>query len=111
MTNNEKIEKTKNEINALEIQRDFVTDTVDRLFLCRQELNLRKEYSILLSKKRTLLLVLGISFAIFYLISLAICLPPYIVRGQKRKINEEKINLLLIEISCLENELRKRKVK
>ena len=107
MTNNRKIEVVKSKIDDLETKLKYETDLSNRLNLLKQLLNLRREYTPLLLKKRPLLLTLGIVFALFYGISLMICLPPFIIRGKKRDINEAKIKAILTEISDIENKLKK----
>ena len=105
MTNNKNIAVVKRKIDDLETKLKYETDLSNRLNLLKELLSLRREYTPLLLKKRPLLLTLGIVFALFYGISLIICLPPYIIRGKKRDINEAKIKAILTEISEIENKL------
>lgn len=107
MTNNKKIAVVKRKIDDLETNLKYETDLSNRLNLLKELLTLRREYTPLLLKKRPLLLTLGIVFALLYGISLMICLPPFIIRGKKRDINEAKIKGILIEISQIENKLKK----
>ena len=111
MTNNKKIEVVKRKIDDLEAKLKYETDLSNRLNLLNELLTLRREYTPLLVKKRPLLLTLGIVFALFYGISLMICLPPFIIRGKKRDINEAKIKTILTEISEIENKLEKESIK
>ena len=105
MSNNAKIEALRIQINELEIKNRYETNPLSKIELYHEEIELRQQYTQLLLKKRPLLLTLGISLAIFYGVSLIICLPPYIIRGKKRDINEEKIRKIKSEINCLEAQL------
>ena len=84
MSNNKQIELLKTQIQEIETKYKVETDLNCKIELLEQELALRKRYTPLLLKKRPLLLTLGIVFAIFYGISLMICLPPFIIRGKKQ---------------------------
>ena len=65
----------------------------------------REEYTRLLRKKRPLLLTMALVFCIFYGISLFICLPPYIIRGQKMDINQRRIQNLKTQLYQLMGEV------
>ena len=105
MSNNKQCEIYRNQINDLEAKIKYSDDDDTKLELYKNLLTLRKTYTSLLMKKRKMLLTLGIVFAIFYGISLTICLPPYIIRGKKRDINEDKIKQIEREIIHLENKV------
>lgn len=105
MSNNNMIEVVKNEIESLMIKNNHEKDIKRKIELYEEELLLRKRYHYLLKKKRPLLLTFALVFCIFYGISLMICLPPYIIRGKKMDINEEKIIKIKQEIQCLEKSL------
>ena len=107
MSNNKMIEQVKNEIEGLMIKNNHEKDIKRKIELYEEELLLRKRYHYLLKKKRPLLLTFALVFCIFYGISLMICLPPYIIRGKKMDINEEKITKIKQEIACLQENLEK----
>lgn len=111
MSNNGKIELLKNKIEQIEIKIKNEQDPAVKASYIEQEIALRKKYTPLLLKKRPLLLSLGIIFAIFYGISLMICLPPFIIRGKKRDINEDKILKLRAELAILKKQIGKSEEK
>ena len=103
MTNNTKIELYKNKINELEVKLKYEEDKSNKIKLMEELLLLRRDYTKLLVKKRPMLLAVGLSLCIFWGISLMICIPPFIVRGKKRDINEEKIKTIQAELSVLKS--------
>lgn len=105
MSNNSKIKVLRNQINELEIKRKNENNLETKAKYIQEEIILREHYTPLLLKKRPVLLIFGILFAIFYGISLMICLPPFIIRGKKRDINEEKIVALKIELNEINNQI------
>ena len=105
MTNNAAIKALGEKIYEIEANLKYTENDYDKLVLNERLLELRTQYTPLLLKKRTMLLIFGIAFAIFYGISLCICLPPYIIRGKKRDINEKKIIEIKQEIVCLKKKL------
>ena len=111
MSNNKKIELLRSQIQELEIKAKNETDLELKSEYMNQELILRTQYTPLLLKKRPMLLTLGIIFAIFYGISLMICLPPFIIRGKKRDINEEKIRKLNVELEVIAKQIKDQEKK
>lgn len=105
MSNNKKIEITKDKINELELKAKHEQDVASKIIILEEILDLRKDYTLLLVKKRPLLLTFALLFCIFWGISLMVCLPPFIVRGKKRDINEEKIKNLKQEIAILREKI------
>ena len=105
MSNNEQIEILRNKINDLETELKYTEDLREKLRLYNELLVSRRQYTPLLLKKRPFLLTMGIVFAIFYGISLAICLPPYIIRGKKRDINEARIKEIEHEIRIIRRKI------
>ncbi len=101
MSNNTAIEMLKEEINRLEMKAKLEQDVSVKIKQLEEIVVAREKYTKLLVKKRPMLLTLGLVFCIFYGISLMICLPPYIVRGKKRDINEERIRAIKVEIDVL----------
>ena len=110
MTNNEKIELLKERIVETETKINNETDLLLKEQYIKEAIVLRKKYTPLLIQKRPALLTCGIVFAIFWGISLIACLPPYIIRGKKRDINEEKLGQLRVLLEqtqkqiCLQNQ-------
>ena len=105
MSNNKEIELVRSEIQSVEAMIKCETNLANRAELIKKAIELRERYTPLLLKKRPLLLTIGIVFAILYGISLMICLPPYIIRGKKRDINEQKLKELKIELEALNKQL------
>ena len=105
MTNNKKIEILRAQIMEVEEMLKYEQNPYNRVELLQRQIDLREKYTPLLLKKRPILLTMGILFAIFYGISLAICLPPYILRGKKRDINEDILRKLKAELEHLKKEL------
>ena len=110
MSNNKEIELVKSKIEKLVVKNQHEEDKVEKITLYEEELLLRKRYHYLLKKKRPMLLTFALVFCIFYGISLAICLPPYVIRGNKMDINEKKMNEIKTEIACLQEKLAKEQV-
>ena len=110
MSNNKEIELVKRKIEKLVVKNQYEEDKVEKIQLYEEELLLRKRYHYLLKKKRPMLLTFALVFCIFYGISLAICLPPYVIRGNKMDINEKKMNEIKTEIACLQEILAKEQV-
>ena len=102
LSNNQQAEVLRNKIDEAEFMCLHETNPRKKIELLREEIELRQQYTPVLLKKRTLLWVLGL---LFFLVSgglsLIICLPPYIVRGKKRDINEEKLRKLKFELEYL----------
>ena len=105
MSNNKKINILREQIIETEAKVKNETDLTIKAQYIEEEISLREKYTPLLLKKRPLLLTFGIVFAIFWGISLMICLPPFIIRGKKRDINEEKISKLKVELSLIKKQI------
>lgn len=110
MTNNKKVELLKERIIETETKINNETDLLLKEQYIKEAIVLRKKYTPLLLQKRPALLTFGIVFAIFWGISLIVCLPPFIIRGKKRDINEEKLAKLRVLLEqtqkqiCLQNQ-------
>ncbi len=107
MSNNKKVEKLRAQIMEVEEMLKYEQEPLKRVELLERQIGLRESYTPLLLKKRPFLLTMGIIFAIFYGISLAICLPPYVLRGKKRDINEDILRKLKVELEQLKREIDK----
>ena len=106
LSNNKQIELLRTKINEIELRRINETNIADKRNLTLEEITLRKEYTVLLKKKRPLLLTLAIALCFIYAISLEIFLPPYFIRGAKIKINNDKIAKLEVEFDILSKQLQ-----
>lgn len=98
MSNNKRIDILKGQIEDMESQLKLENNPYAKIERIKVLIQAREEYTRLLRKKRPLLLTMALVFCIFYLISLFICLPPYIIRGSKIKINERRIQVLKKEM-------------
>ena len=106
LSNNAEIKLVRDQINEVELRRNNETDVELKISYIQEEIYLRERYTALLLKNRKLLLGLALGLAIFYLISLEIFLPFYIIRGKKRD-NEDKLKKLKTELEILSEKFYK----